>query len=49
MKEKKEISTIDELLEAVRTYISDESEIETIEKAYEYLKTLPKFEGAEDI
>ena len=42
MKEKKEISTIDELLEAVRTYISDESEIETIEKAYEYAKEVHK-------
>lgn len=42
MKEKKEISTIDELLEAARTYISDESEIETIEKAYEYAKEVHK-------
>ncbi len=42
MKEKKEISTIDELLEAVRTYISDESEIKTIEKAYEYAKEVHK-------
>ena len=42
MKEKKEISTIDELLEVVRTYISDESEIETIEKAYEYAKEVHK-------
>ena len=42
MKEKKEISTIDELLEAVRTYISDESEIETIKEAYEYAKEVHK-------
>lgn len=42
MKEKKEISTIDELLEAIRTYISDESEIETIKKAYEYAKEVHK-------
>ena len=31
------------------TYEVDYDEAMTIEKAYEYLKTLPKFEGAEDV
>lgn len=31
------------------TYETDYDETMTVEKAYEYLKTLPQFEGAEDI
>lgn len=31
------------------TYETDYDPTMTIEKAYEYLKTLPQFEGAEDI
>lgn len=31
------------------TYETDYDEGMTIEKAYEYLKTLPEFEGAEDV
>lgn len=31
------------------TYETDYDENMTIEKAYEYLKTLPQFEGAEDV
>ena len=31
------------------TYETDYDESMTVEKAYEYLKTLPQFEGAEDI
>lgn len=34
---------------AAVTYEKDYSEDMTIEAAYEYLKTLPEFEGAEDI
>lgn len=31
------------------TYETDYDETMTIESAYEYLKTLPQFEGAEDV
>lgn len=31
------------------TYETDYDETMTVEKAYDYLKTLPQFEGAEDI
>lgn len=42
MKEKKEISTIDELILAARTYVEDENEIENIKKAYDYAKEVHK-------
>ena len=34
--DKKEITTLDELLDAVKVYINDEDEINTIIKAYNY-------------
>lgn len=34
---------------ASNTYETNYSEDMTIEKAYEFLKTLPEFEGAEDV
>ena len=40
--EKKEISTIDELLNEARKYIHDENEIEVIKKAYDYASKVHK-------
>lgn len=42
MNEKKEISTIDELLEVVKSYIHNEDEITTIIKAYDYASEIHK-------
>ena len=42
-------STYTEPYHKAITYEVDYDEAMTIEKAYEYLKTLPKFEGAEDV
>lgn len=40
---------IQQLYQKIVTYETTEYDDLTIEKAYEYLKTLPEFEGAEDI
>ena len=42
MNEKKEISTIDELLGVVKSYIHNEDEITTIIKAYDYASEIHK-------
>ncbi len=38
----KEINTLEELLKTVKTYITDESEIDTIKKAYDYASNIHK-------
>lgn len=42
-------NTIEQPYKVSVTYETDYSEEMTIEKAYEYLKTRPEFEGAEDV
>lgn len=42
-------NTIEQPYIVSKTYETDYSEDMTIETAYEYLKTLPEFEGAEDV
>lgn len=42
-------NSANEPYKAAITYETEYTENMTIEAAYEYLKTLPKFEGAEDI
>ena len=42
-------NSVNEPYKAVITYETEYTENMTIEAAYEYLKTLPEFEGAEDI
>jgi len=42
-------NTIEQPYKVSVTYETDYSEEMTIETAYEFLKTLPEFEGAEDV
>lgn len=41
--------TIEQPFQVSKTYETEYSEEMTIETAYEFLKTLPEFEGAEDV
>lgn len=49
IRNKQLVGEIQQPYQKIVTYETTEYDDLTIEKAYEYLKTLPEFEGAEDI